>query len=70
VLSNPTLICLTKEIIHTKTILEKQIIDIKEEIIEALSGISVEWVNPNSNDGENGITQITVKTPNALITLD
>jgi hypothetical protein len=42
----------------------------KEEIIEALSGISVEWVNPNSNDGENGITQITVKTPSALITLD
>jgi hypothetical protein len=42
----------------------------KEEIIEALSGISVEWVNPISNDGENGITQITVKTPSALITLD
>jgi hypothetical protein len=42
----------------------------KEEIIEALSGISVEWVSPTSNDGENGITQITVKTPNALITLD
>ena len=42
----------------------------KEEIIEALSGISVEWVNPISNDGENGITQIAVKTPSALITLD
>jgi hypothetical protein len=42
----------------------------KEEIIEALTGISVEWVNPNSNDGENGITQITVKTPSALVNLD
>jgi len=42
----------------------------KEEIIEALSGISVEWVNPNLNDGENGITQITVKTPSASVNLD
>jgi hypothetical protein len=42
----------------------------KEEIIEALSGISVEWVSPNSNDGENGITQITVKTPSASVNLD
>ena len=42
----------------------------KEEILGALTGVSIEWTNSDSNDGENGIVGIEIKSPAGLITID
>ncbi len=42
----------------------------KPEILGALSGVSIEWTDSDSNDGDNGIVGIEVATPNGVIKLD
>jgi hypothetical protein len=42
----------------------------KEEILAALSGTSIEWTDPASNDGENGIVSVHLKTPTGVVVLD
>jgi hypothetical protein len=42
----------------------------KSEILSALGKVTIEWVDPSENDGENGIVAVDLKTPNGLIRLD
>ncbi len=42
----------------------------KAEILSALGNVSIEWVDPSENDGENGIVAVDLKTPNGVIRLD
>jgi hypothetical protein len=42
----------------------------KEEILAALSGTSIEWTDPASSDGENGIVSVHLKTPTGVVVLD
>ena len=42
----------------------------KPEILSALGNVTIEWVDPSENDGENGIVAVDLKTPNGVIRLD
>ena len=42
----------------------------KNEILGALSGVSIEWTDSESNDGENGIVGIEIQSPSGLIRID
>ena len=42
----------------------------KAEILSALGNVSIEWVDPSENDGDNGIVAVDLKTPNGVIRLD
>jgi len=42
----------------------------KDEILSALSGVVIEWVNPELSDGEVGILELEISTPNGLVTLN
>ena len=42
----------------------------KNEILGALSGVSIEWTDSESNDGENGIVGIEIHSPSGLIRID
>jgi hypothetical protein len=42
----------------------------KDEILGALSGVVIEWVNPTLSDGEVGILELELSTPNGTITLN
>ena len=42
----------------------------KSEILSALGNVTIEWVDPSENDGENGIVAVDLKTPNGVIRLD
>jgi hypothetical protein len=42
----------------------------KDEILGALSGVSIEWITSESNDNENGIVGIEIQSPTGLITID
>jgi hypothetical protein len=42
----------------------------KSEILGALTGVTIDWVDPSANDGENGIVAVHLSTPNGLVVLD
>ena len=42
----------------------------KEEILAGLAGTSIEWTDPSTNEGENGIVAVHLKTPTGVVRLD
>ena len=42
----------------------------KTEILDALANISIDWVDPSSQDGETGIVSVYLSTPNGSVILD
>jgi hypothetical protein len=42
----------------------------KDEILSALSGVVIEWINPALSDGEVGILDLELSTPNGIVTLN
>jgi hypothetical protein len=42
----------------------------RDEILSALSGVVIEWVNPEQSDGEVGILELELSTPNGNVTLN
>lgn len=42
----------------------------KDEILAALAGTTIEWADPATNDGENGIVSLHLTTPSGTIILD
>jgi hypothetical protein len=42
----------------------------KDEILSALSGVVIEWINPAQSDGEVGILDLELSTPNGLVSLN
>ncbi len=42
----------------------------KSEILGALENVSIDWVDPSSQDGETGIISVHLSTPNGSIVLD
>ncbi len=42
----------------------------KEEILSALGGTTIEWVDPSVNDGDNGIVAVHLATPSGVVVLD
>lgn len=42
----------------------------KNEIMDALSGVSIEWADSETNNGENGIVAIEIQSPSGLVIID
>jgi hypothetical protein len=42
----------------------------KNEIMGALSGVSIEWADTESNNGDNGIVGIEIQSPSGLVRID
>jgi len=42
----------------------------REEIIESLGGITIEWLRPVDNDDQAGIVKIQLETPKGIVELD
>ena len=42
----------------------------KNEILSALAGVVIEWINPAETDGEVGILDLDLSTPNGIVTLN
>jgi hypothetical protein len=42
----------------------------KDEILAGLAGTSIEWTDPSTNEGENGIVAVHLKTPMGVVVLD
>ncbi len=42
----------------------------KDEILQALTGVSIEWNDSKSNDGENGIIRIELQSPSGIVRID
>jgi hypothetical protein len=42
----------------------------KDEILAGLAGTSIEWTDPSTNEGENGIVAVHLKTPSGVVRLD
>jgi hypothetical protein len=42
----------------------------KDEILAGLAGTSIEWADPSTNEGENGIVAVHLKTPAGVVVLD
>jgi hypothetical protein len=42
----------------------------RDEILASLGDVSLEWVDPATNDDQSGIIAVEIATPNGLIVLD
>jgi hypothetical protein len=42
----------------------------KSEILGALAEVTIDWVDPSTNDGDNGIVAVHLSTPNGSVVLD
>ena len=42
----------------------------KSEILSALENVTIDWVDPSANDGDNGIVAVHLSTPNGSVVLD
>jgi hypothetical protein len=42
----------------------------KSEILGALDKVTIDWVDPSTNDGDNGIVAVHLSTPNGSVVLD
>ncbi len=42
----------------------------KEEILNALGGTIIDWADPSTNDGDNGIVAVHLTTPAGVVVLD
>jgi hypothetical protein len=42
----------------------------KEEILNSLGSIEIEWINPSANDGQTGIVSVELTTPAGKVVLD
>ena len=42
----------------------------KDEILDALADVTIEWVSPDQNDGATGIVSVHLATPHGLVILD
>jgi len=42
----------------------------KDEILESLNGIELEWITPEQNDDQIGISQVHLVTPSGTVILD
>ena len=42
----------------------------KSEILGALNNVAIDWVDPNVNDGDNGIVAVHLETPIGSVVLD
>ena len=40
------------------------------EILGALDTVTIDWVDPSANDGDNGIVAVHLSTPNGSVVLD
>jgi hypothetical protein len=40
------------------------------EILGALADVTIDWVDPSTNDGDNGIVAVHLSTPNGSVVLD
>ena len=42
----------------------------KDEILNSLGGVSIEWIDPELNDNQTGIVSVHLTTPTGLVILD
>ncbi len=42
----------------------------KAEILSALNGTTIEWIDSSTNDGENGIVAVHLASPAGVVVLD
>jgi hypothetical protein len=42
----------------------------KAKVLAALNGTTIEWTDPATNDGENGIVAVHLTTPVGVIVVD
>ena len=42
----------------------------QDEIKSALTGVEIEWVKPESNDGDKGIVAVELSVNNKVVKLD
>jgi hypothetical protein len=42
----------------------------KEEILDSLGAVNIEWVNPSTNDNQSGIVTVHLSTPTGNVILD
>ena len=42
----------------------------QDEIKSALTGVEIEWVKPESNEGDKGIVAVHLNTPTGVVKLD
>jgi hypothetical protein len=42
----------------------------KDEILNSLGGVSIEWIDPELNDNQTGIVSVQLFTSNGLVMLD
>jgi hypothetical protein len=42
----------------------------QSEILGALAEVTIDWVDPSANDGDNGIVAVHLSTPNGSVVLD
>ena len=43
---------------------------LKVEILSGLDNVSVDWVDPSTQDGETGIVSVHLSTPNGIFSID
>ena len=42
----------------------------KEEILNSIGDVQIDWVDPASNDNQSGIVEVHLSTPNGIVILD
>ena len=42
----------------------------KDEILDSIGDVSIEWVDPVMNDDQSGIVAVHLSTPSGLVVLD
>ena len=42
----------------------------KEDILASLGDVSIEWVNPSTNDNQSGIVAVHLLTPNGEVVIN
>jgi hypothetical protein len=40
------------------------------DLSEAFDGVTIEWVDPSTNDGQTGLVAVHLSTPNGVVRLD
>jgi hypothetical protein len=40
------------------------------DLSKAFDGVEIEWVDPQSNDGQTGLVAVHLSTPNGVVRLD
>jgi len=40
------------------------------DLSKAFDGVAIEWIDPQSNDGQTGLVAVHLSTPNGVVRLD